>query len=1105
MPKAKKTLYKVSVPAYEAESDGEHFEDEDLDLLNEYGSRLGFLSKLDFQTSAPQSKMSRKKPKETDDPDTDSEAEADYERIPRVTVVEETRLPVKNEKGQIVENAPKNMKDIVAEKKAAKSAAKQDSVKDDAAPLEPPSSNPAPKPSAPQPAKEKSRRIPVNEIKETLASVASLILEDPEKHVAELKSIQKFARDPRDQIVQLALLTQLAIYKDIIPGYRIRKLSDGELATQVSKDVRRLRNFEEVLLSNYQAYLQSLETVLKQKHDNPPLVHLALVCLCQLFTSVTHFNYRVNIMTLIVKYMGRKDSIETTKMCCKAAETVFREDETGEVSLEMVKIMSDHIHSHKYVVSPLMIDTFQHLRLQSELSTGADKGRGTDKNQKRKAGDAAHVTKKQRKINRHLKQAMTEMQEAEATYDKAAKQKAQSETLKFVFLTYFRILKNAPTSLLVPCVLEGLARFARLINVDFFQDLLNVLKTISISQHEMYIEGKDGDYSSALSALHCIIAAFELLDSVGGALSIDLRDFYTALYTQVSRLAFRPGAFDRMDADGELAKRNEIELLLGGLDSMLKKNREIPIERIASFVKRVASLSLSTPGNCAISCLFFTKRALSKFPRLECLLDEEGRVATGIYDPYLDDPNLCNPFATSLWELYPLMIHYNPAVAGLARDMCKARNDFTGTNLNIATVLKSGSRAMKSFSMFQENGFGLYPRVEIPTNITAMAKRFQSSGRIDGPCASYESLFYQMSREPTPWYKVLGLILSWYLTSISLHLYNKWLFSKDHNDFHFPLFTTMIHMVIQGSLSYASLIYLFPSLRPKKAPSREDYFWRVVPCGIATGLDIGLSNSSLKYITLSFYTMVKSAAPVFVLLFAFVFGLERVSLALTGAITIICLGVGIMVMSETKFDATGYIEAQLATILSGFRWALTQVLLQSASMGMDNPLATNMFLAPIVAGSLFFAFVGNEGFSALVAAPQLSNIGDAAFLLTCITGGGVIAFLMVNIEFALISSTSVVTFSVAGIFKEIITILAAIAVFGDKFTGNMVLGLTISLVGIAGYNYLRITQKQSEMQELYEELNLSDFGSDGEILLDEAEVAFDEQELDELAFVHESR
>lgn len=48
-----------------------------------------------------------------------------------------------------------------------------------------------------------------------------------------------------------------------------------------------------------------------------------------------------------------------------------------------------------------------------------------------------------------------------------------------------------------------------------------------------------------------------------------------------------------------------------------------------------------------------------------------------------------------------------------------------------------------------------------------------------------------------------------------------------------------------------------------------------MPNGFITGLDIGFSNKSLVFITMSFYTMCKSTVPVFLLFFAFVWGIER--------------------------------------------------------------------------------------------------------------------------------------------------------------------------------------------------------------------------------------
>lgn len=37
--------------------------------------------------------------------------------------------------------------------------------------------------------------------------------------------------------------------------------------------------------------------------------------------------------------------------------------------------------------------------------------------------------------------------------------------------------------------------------------------------------------------------------------------------------------------------------------------------------------------------------------------------------------------------------------------------------------------------------------------------------------------------------------------------------------------------------------------------SKMFYLTRIAPCGAATGLDIGLGNTSLKFISLTFYSM----------------------------------------------------------------------------------------------------------------------------------------------------------------------------------------------------------------------------------------------------------
>ena len=101
------------------------------------------------------------------------------------------------------------------------------------------------------------------------------------------------------------------------------------------------------------------------------------------------------------------------------------------------------------------------------------------------------------------------------------------------------------------------------------------------------------------------------------------------------------------------------------------------------------------------------------------------------------------------------------------------------------------------------------------------------------------------------------------------------MFSPDHLDFHFPLFTTCVHMLVQFGLA-SLVLYFIPRFRPDHNLLKEEnnnhsdnirpsdpqnplmtrmfYITRIGPCGTATGLDIGLGNMSLKFISLTFYS-----------------------------------------------------------------------------------------------------------------------------------------------------------------------------------------------------------------------------------------------------------
>jgi len=75
---------------------------------------------------------------------------------------------------------------------------------------------------------------------------------------------------------------------------------------------------------------------------------------------------------------------------------------------------------------------------------------------------------------------------------------------------------------------------------------------------------------------------------------------------------------------------------------------------------------------------------------------------------------------------------------------------------------------------------------------------------------------------------------------------------------------------------------------------------------------------------------------------------------------------------------------------------------------------------------------------------------------------GVIAFLMTASEFALLQRTSVVTLSIAGIFKEVVTITAAGLKFHDPLSTMNVIGLMVTMGAILAYNYIKFKSMREE-------------------------------------------
>lgn len=157
-----------------------------------------------------------------------------------------------------------------------------------------------------------------------------------------------FEAENSTSIKKLILLTQVSIYRNIIPGYRIRPLTAEEQTIKVTSDVRKLRNFEQSLVSNYKVHVDTISRL--SKNVDHQLSPVATSCTCTLLGSVPHFNFRQELLKVIVERLSSRRINESFVKCRDSLEDFFREDESGTGTLEAVRLIVKMLKAKDYQV-----------------------------------------------------------------------------------------------------------------------------------------------------------------------------------------------------------------------------------------------------------------------------------------------------------------------------------------------------------------------------------------------------------------------------------------------------------------------------------------------------------------------------------------------------------------------------------------------------------------------------------------------------------------------------------------------------------------------------------------------------------------------------------
>ena len=526
-----------------------------------------------------------------------------------------------------------------------------------------------------------------NRLKLEMGELCEEILAKPRKACKQVRTgpspldqLLRWCKDADPAVARLALISGHLVFADILPSYRVRIASETEMGNQMKKETRLLREFERRLLQYYQRYLKCLggAVELTRPNGSPTAMAVAAVgCLAELLKTRPDFNFRSNIIALLVPLMGREatrrgtgTATERVRASVRAAcEHVFKRDLTGQVSLEIVHVVGKHVKARNYQTHPDLLRALFRLNLKVDLKD---------------EGLQARLRKRARKKNKE-DEISRGLRETAGVADQHERERNQAKMLEDLFVTFFRVMrKGGANSTLLQATMEGVARFSHLINMELVVDLVEALGSMMRA-----------DNLPLDAAFQCAIASLRTLRGPGAALQIDDSEAICYIYKLLPRLA-ACGVGALQDAS--------LQTCMLALREAFVARREHSLERAAAFVKRMLTVSASlVRSEHALAMVSFARLISNRYAKLSQMLDcGEDRVLAQGFKPTVDDPEQCNALGASLWECVALTQHYHPTVSASAAQALRA-----GTSLE--PQFQDPVNVLRTFST-QASGFNPPPR-----------------------------------------------------------------------------------------------------------------------------------------------------------------------------------------------------------------------------------------------------------------------------------------------------------------------------------------------------------------------------------------------------------
>lgn len=581
-----------------------------------------------------------------------------------------------------------------------------------------------PEPAAPvvvsEPAKKRARKEgkeePMTRVRERLAGWAARVVSAPEENVGILRELRQFSASHKGRAAALSILTEAQVFKDLAPAYRIRAITEQEANVKVSKEVAKLRAYEQALSAAYTRYVRSICTLSRWRTSATAKVtkatdqmlrgrQAACTSLSELLKALPHFNQAETIVASVCALTTDNDEAvrkeaagalrsvlaqahraagPTLATCVTIASTLSKAATQRTVSGETIEPML----GIKFASFPLLP-----IGKRIDKKRGNYKGKHQKVNQ-RNAAKAAKEESAKMQLDREMEtDVLRDLREADAEASPQELLAARKAMLDAVCRALFKVIHSAsvnaesaqvggrtkkPPPALAPA-LHALRGVAEYISIDIVEAILAALNPLLESTR-----------LPLAMRLRCVGAAYAILAHHARS-SGATEDSVAADASGMDRTLY--AALDALYDTQSTTEKGTIEFIRALAAALAF--REMPVARAAAFARRVAiGAAALAPTHTVTIALLAATQFIAPKRIVSCIF------AGAVQDDYLqnfdttfEDPDATAAHNSGMWELAALVCHFHPAARGVAKSMAKSSVEpaLAGSVSHVPALLKQYS------------------------------------------------------------------------------------------------------------------------------------------------------------------------------------------------------------------------------------------------------------------------------------------------------------------------------------------------------------------------------------------------------------------------------